>query len=441
MRALYRTLALPVYVPSMLMATGQTIAAVMLPLHAIKLGGHPAEASLVVGALSIGSLVANVPAGLAVSRYGDKRVMLLALLLAAAADLVLMFAADIAILALAGLVMGAGFGMWMLSRLAYMAEAVPLAQRGRAIALMGGTQRLGGFVGPAIGGLLAVKFGFGAAFAVALLCFVSGLLLVRQYTANHPGEHAPGATSPSGQEQRRVQRGARYKAAQHEAQYRAAQHDASRNDDARSSKSAVHTGLANQWHVLLDYRRVFATAGIAVFAIAVVRGAYGLLIPLWGTHIGLNAADVGLAFSILSGIDMVMFYPAGIVMDRYGRKWVGVPCLALLGVSLLLLPTTIGFWTLGLLGLLFGFSNGLGSGIVMTMGSDLAPQRRRGEFLGVWRSLADLGFVSAPLMIGALTASVSLTAACVSCAAFGVVGALIMAFGVRESLRPQPASG
>ena len=35
--------------------------------------------------------------------------------------------------------------------------------------------------------------------------------------------------------------------------------------------------------------------------------------------------------------------------------------------------------------LLLGFGNGLGSGIVMTLGADFAPARGRAEFLGVWR--------------------------------------------------------
>ena len=443
MLALYRTLALPVYVPSMLMAIGQALVAVMLPLYVIKLGGHPAQASLVIGALSIGSLLSNVPAGVGVSRYGDKIVMSLAVALSVVADTWLVFAASIAALAVAAFVLGTGTGMWMLSRLAYMSEAVPLAQRGRAISLMGGTQRLGGFVGPAAGGLLAVQFGFAVAFAAALLCFVVSLLLVRKYTANHlvvqvhaeRDDHSHSASDSANDLANDLIGACTIDSRQVPTPVRV---DGSVS--TRPPLPAQRPGLASQWHVLRDYRGVFATAGIAVLAIAVVRGAYGLLIPLWGTHIGLDPAAIGITFSILSSIDMLLFYPVGIVMDRYGRKWAGVPCLVLLGVSLLLLPATISFWTLGLLAMLFGLGNGLGSGIVMTMGSDLAPRQRRGEFLGVWRSLADLGFIAAPLMISALTVGVSLTAACIVCGVVGLVGAFVMAFKVRESLHMQEAA-
>ena len=47
--------------------------------------------------------------------------------------------------------------------------------------------------------------------------------------------------------------------------------------------------------------------------------------------------------------------------------------------------------------LLAGLANGLSSGIVMTLGTDLAPPGRRGEFLGVWRLLTDAGSVLGPM--------------------------------------------
>ena len=33
------------------------------------------------------------------------------------------------------------------------------------------------------------------------------------------------------------------------------------------------------------------------------------------------------------GVDMALFYPAGVVMDRYGRKWAAVPCLVVLSIG------------------------------------------------------------------------------------------------------------
>ena len=69
-------------------------------------------------------------------------------------------------------------------------------------------------------------------------------------------------------------------------------------------------------------------------------------------------------------------------MDRFGRAWVAVPSMVVLGVSLLLVPLTQSTAALLLVGLLMGVGNGMSSGLVMTLGADLAPPGQRPVFLG-----------------------------------------------------------
>ena len=59
-------------------------------------------------------------------------------------------------------------------------------------------------------------------------------------------------------------------------------------------------------------------------------------------------------------------------------------------------------------GALAGIANGLSSGLVMTLGTDLAPAdaTRTGSFLGVWRLLSDLGVFIGPLLTGAVGTAV-----------------------------------
>jgi MFS family permease len=122
----------------------------------------------------------------------------------------------------------------------------------------------------------------------------------------------------------------------------------------------------------------------------------------------------------------------GVIMDRFGRKWTIVPCMLLLSASLLAMPFTTGFYTFLGVALLGGFGNGLGSGAIMTMGADLAPPGRFGEFLGVWRLIGDSGVVAAPALAGALAQALTLGAAFFTTAGIGVAGALLMVLGVRE---------
>jgi MFS family permease len=87
-------------------------------------------------------------------------------------------------------------------------------------------------------------------------------------------------------------------------------------------------------------------------------------------------------------------------MDRLGRKVAIVPCFAIQGLVMLLLPLAGGFAGLLAVAATMGFANGLGSGVMMTVGADLAPSGSRGEFLGVWRLVGDAGGSGAPLALG-----------------------------------------
>ncbi len=131
---------------------------------------------------------------------------------------------------------------------------------------------------------------------------------------------------------------------------------------------------------------------------------------------------------------MVLFYPVGMVMDRWGRKWVIVPSLVVLSASLVLMPLAGGFTSFLFVGLLSGFGNGLGSGAVMTLGADLAPSDAAGEFLGVWRLVGDVGAVAAPAVVGGLAGVLTLGAAAISTGGIGLLGGAIMLLLVRETL-------
>jgi MFS family permease len=168
-------------------------------------------------------------------------------------------------------------------------------------------------------------------------------------------------------------------------------------------------------------RSVFATLGLGVLVVSATRAARQVVLPLWGQHLGLSPAAISVIFGISGAIDMLFFYPAGKVMDRYGRAAVAVPSMAVLGLSLLLVPLTGSAVMLMVVGLVMGIGNGMSSGLVMTLGADLAPPDQRPVFLGVWRVFSDAGNGVGPFVIAGITAAATLG---VGIAAMGVVGLL-----------------
>jgi hypothetical protein len=91
--------------------------------------------------------------------------------------------------------------------------------------------------------------------------------------------------------------------------------------------------------------------------------------------------------------------------------------------------------------LLIAAGNGLGSGIVMTIGADTAPVVGRSQFLGGWRLCGDIGGTSGPLAVSALAALLALPATCVVLGLIGLAGTGWVGYWTRRLDRDRAATG
>jgi MFS family permease len=171
---------------------------------------------------------------------------------------------------------------------------------------------------------------------------------------------------------------------------------------------------------------VLRTLGVAALLVQATRQARLSVLPLWCEQIGLDAADTSLVVGISGAVDMLLFYPAGSVMDRMGRAWVGVPSMVVLGAAHLALPLTAGTVGVVAVAVAMGVGNGMGAGLVMTLGADVSPPLARATFLGAWRLVSDVGGFAGPLLVAGAAAVAPLGVASVAVAvvAFGGATAL-----------------
>ena len=387
-----RSLTFSVYVPSFLFAIGQGAIFPIVPLFAKDLGASLAIAGLIVAVRGIGILLMDLPGGIFVARFGEKAGMLAGTILVTVAAAAAAFSPSPLVLGVLMLIMGGGWSFWQLARLSYVSQIVPNEQRGRAIALLGGVSRGGTVVGPILGGLVGSAFGLEfalhiQAFAAAATAAMIFLVVKRTW----PAEQLP----------------------------------------TESISGRLLTTVT-------EHRRVLLTTGVPIIALAVMRQGRQIFIPLWGDELELEVATIGFVFGLSSFVDTAMFYPVGITMDKWGRKFTAVPSLVLLAFGLLLLPLAGDLYSFIAIALLTGLGNGFGSGIVQTLGSDLAPARGRAEFLGVWRLISDLGNAGGPLAISLVTGVVSLAAASIASGGLGLAGAAVMLIFVKETLRRGP---
>jgi len=168
------------------------------------------------------------------------------------------------------------------------------------------------------------------------------------------------------------------------------------------------------WAVLAESRRVLLTLGLGVLVISGARSTRQSIVPLWAESQGLDAATTSIIYGVSAGVDMLLFYPGGAIMDRFGRVFVAVPSMVVLGLGFLLLPLTSGPVTIALVACLMGLGNGISAGIVMTLGADASPTADRAQFLGGWRLCADLGNAAGPLVISAVSLVAPLAVAAVT---------------------------
>ena len=380
-----------VYAPTFLLAIGQGVLIPVLPIFAKdELFATDVMIGLAVGAKYIGTLMFDVPAGILVSRFGMWRTMLVGILLFAVAAVAAANSPNFTILFLARFAAGASFAFWMISRHAFIAGAVPTRHRGKALSLYGGTSRIAAIIGPILGGVLAEYVDIKAPFyAQAAIAFLTGMLVL--YTMTRTGGDV---VNPQGR---------------------------------RNVLASVGT-------TMVAHRRDFMTAGLVAVILQFVRAAREFLIPVWGDEMGLKTDQIGYVASASYAVDSTMFPIVGWTMDRFGRKYVGVPALAVMGIGLSLLPFADGMTMLMIAGIVTGLGNGLSSGFVLTLGSDLAPLNDPGEFLGVWRFISDVGGAVGPPLIGGIAQIMALATATWFTGGVAGVGAIALMVLVKETV-------
>jgi MFS family permease len=393
-------LLLAVYVPTAIFSLCDGLLVPTLPLFVASFDVSLATVGLALAGEAVGMLLADLPAGWLLGRVAPKAAMLAGGLLTASAVLLTTIAPTLATVVVLRVLAGAGLGLFSLSRHAYLAHATRSADRGRAIAIYGGINRLGVFVGPAVGGALAALLGLRAPFLLYGVLILVALVLVVFFI---PSE---------------VDIGTR--------------HGRPDAPPVRRRREALRASAGT-----------LANAGFGQILGQAVRAGRRVLIPLYAAQVlGLDVATVGIIVSVSGLVDMLMFYPAGWLMDRRGRKHAIVPCFVVMGFGIALVPLASGFWLLLLAGIVIGVGNGLGSGTMMTIGADLAPREAVGEFLGIWRMIGDVGMVGGPVLIGAVAQTLSLGSAATAVAGLSLGAALWFAKRVPETLERtlEPAS-
>lgn len=387
-----KKIAVAAYGPSLLFGMVEGAIYPIIALTARDLGASIAQAGLIVALTGVGALVNNIPASLLTARFGERRAMIGAAILAIIALMLCVSAATPIVLGVGIFMVGMAQSVFSLARQTYLTDAVPVSMRARALSTLGGVVRIGLFISPFISALLMQFMGLqGAYWLASIAAAAAGALAF---------------TLPD------LERDNKYSAP-----------DGTRDNAADTKEQAANSRRISV--LVRQYRRSFATLGIACMLVAALRASRQIVIPLWATHIMLDAATVSAIYGAMGAIDMLLFYPAGKVMDRFGRQWVALPCMVTMGTAFALIPFTTTLFGFVLVILLLGFGNGMGSGLVMTVGADCSPAHARPQFLGLWRFITDIGTCGGPLLVSTIAATAGLATGIGAVSAMGFTAAAI----------------
>lgn len=357
-----RSLAMPIYLPSLLFTAAEGMLLPILPVSATQYGSSLASAGVVTTLLMVGTLFFELPASWIVSKIGERRSMVIASVMGLALTSIAFLNLGYTALLISAVGFGCAHSLFGLSRHSLLTEIVPARHRPRSMSLLGGMFRGGTAIGPVIGAVVISAFNLEAAYlAAGLLCLLAGVAVL---------------ASP-----------------------------------AKSLHSSPSGLDGNMWAVGKREAKKLLTLGIASAIISAGRTIRLIGLPLLAISLDLNPATTSLIFGLTGFIDFALFYLSGIIMDKYGKFWSSVPTLIALGTIYLfsfLVTDILTFW---LMAGITALANAASAGINMILGADMAPKGSRSEFLAAFRFLTSGGVAIAPAAISLLTALTGLPAA------------------------------
>jgi len=355
-----------VYAPWSAVALGLGVMAVALPLYLLEEGLSFTATSVVLAAAGFGAFVGALPSGSAIARFGERRTMVVSLLLLAVAVALTSTSGDPLTLTALQLAVGAASTSMRLASLTTITRRIAAVGRGRANSLMGGIRRFGAFIGPLVGGFLIDQIGFGATFFFAAGVSALGVVSI--------------ARSPTAEEVEVA-------------------------DQVNES-----VGL---FASLRRHRRLLVVSASGPLLIMAARRGRSILLPLVAASLDVSPTAVGVIVSIGTGADLMLFPIAGWLMDRFGRLWAIGPAFSLMALGLFALAAVDTATGVVIAGALIGVGNGLSAGSMLTLASDLAPTEAPSQFMAGFSTVQDGGQVIGPLLVGVIADAFGLGASAV----------------------------
>ncbi len=337
------------------------------PLFAASFGVPVFLVTFVFASNALARLISGPVTGFLADRWGRKPLLLAGVALRTITALGEYFATSYVEFLLWEFIGGFGVSTWNTGSQVLIADVTEVENRGRAVAVRSMSVRLGNIAGPFIGALLTTAFSIRSIFlfnvVTKLAVLVITLFLIKE-------------TRP----------------------------EAAQRTKGESRRPVEKLGAS------IFLTRGFLVISFATFALGMMtQGVFSALFPLYVQEVvNFDAADIGYMITLASIVIFLVSYPNGMLVDRYGRRKTLVPGLLVLGLSGYLLAQSMDPRGIYLMVAIYGVGSGMTTGTSQVYAMDLAPESRRGAFLGIWSAFNHFSSVLAPLVLGLLAGSMGM---------------------------------
>ena len=334
----------------------------MLALYASSFGVGQSAIGASIAVYGLARFLLAVPAGRLADAGGRRSVLALGGLVSAAGNLLCAHAPTFVLFIAGRFVAGAGASLVLIGGQVVLADVTTPANRGRTMAIYQGVFLFAVGVGPLPGGFLAARFGLTSPFLVYSVTGVLAALVAWFQIPETRATHGAGGV-------------------------------------------ALEPSAFGAQIRLLTGRIGFVLATLISFTSAVARtGALFNVIPVLARdRLALSTDRIGVGLALASLVGLVVIYPSGMLVDRFGRKLLIVPATIMSAASMIvfLVAPSYGWFLAGCV--VWSLATGVSGAAPAAYAADVAPPGMNAAAMSAFRMLSDAGYVLGPLVLGAIT--------------------------------------
>jgi MFS transporter, DHA1 family, multidrug resistance protein len=366
----------------------------VVPLYAQSFGVSQTLIGLTIAVYGFARFAAGVPGGWLADIAGRRWSLATGGFVTVIGNLVCGLAPTYEVFLVGRFIAGSGAAMVLVSGQIILADITTPERRGRTMAIYQGVFLFAVGFGPLPGGLLAQWGGLAFPFFVySVLGGAAALIaLARLEETRHHRQQEPGETAQPG---------------------------------FLGQLRLITADKAFLLVCLVSFGQFFARTG-AIFNLVPVRAE---------NVMGLSPSQIGFGLAFVSIVSLVLAYPSGYLVDRFGRKTVIVPSTLISAVGLAMFAGTGAFGWFLLSCFVWAVGGGLGGAAPAAYAADVAPKGMQAAAMGTYRSIADTGYVFGPLLLGLSADGFGAASSLVATAAFVAFCGLAFAGFAPETYR------